>query len=71
MNLITNDNYNDFSKKDLFDRIIELNREASLEVITRIEAQAPESGQCLRDLVENFQMGRISKLLKKNGRSSL
>ena len=71
MNIITNDNYNDFSKKDLFDRIIELDREASLEVITRIEAQAPETGQCLRVLVENFQMGRISKLLKKNGRSSL
>ncbi|MDX2431706.1 MAG: ATP-binding protein, partial [Bacteroides sp.] len=55
---------------ELHATILTLNREASLEVITRIEEQTPETGQCLRDLVENFQMGRISKLLGENGLSS-
>jgi CheY-like chemotaxis protein len=48
-----------------------LNREATLEVIERIEDQAPDTAAGLRALVANFQMGRIRELLgemeEKNG----
>jgi len=46
-------------------------REATLEVIGRIEEYAPETATKLQKLVENYQIGRIRKLLKetetKNG----
>lgn len=39
-------------------------REATLAVIERIEAHAPETAASLHTLVENFQMGRIRELVK-------
>jgi signal transduction histidine kinase/ligand-binding sensor domain-containing protein/CheY-like chemotaxis protein len=44
-----------------------MDREATLEVIERIEAHAPQTAANLRALVENFQMGRIRELLKETG----
>ena len=40
-----------------------LDREATLLVIERIEAHAPETAEGLRTLVQDFQMGRIGELL--------
>jgi CheY-like chemotaxis protein len=40
-------------------------REATLAVIERIEEDAPETAATLRALVQNFQMGRVRKLLKE------
>jgi signal transduction histidine kinase/CheY-like chemotaxis protein len=40
-------------------------REETLAVIERVEAQEPETAAGLRTLVENFQMGRVRELLKE------
>ena len=40
-------------------------REATLEVIDRIEAHVPYTAKGLRALVQNFQIQRIRKVLKK------
>ena len=44
---------------------LSLDREATLQVIERLEAQAPETAEGLRALVENFQMGGHGELLGK------
>ena len=48
---------------ELQETTLALNREATFEVIERIADQAPETAAGLRELVENFQMGRIQELL--------
>ena len=49
--------------QELSESTLALNREATLEVIDRIEAEAPETAASLREMVQNFQMGRIQELL--------
>ncbi|RLA57291.1 MAG: hypothetical protein DRR04_13065 [Gammaproteobacteria bacterium] len=44
---------------------LSLDREATLQVIARIEAHAPEAAEGLRILVQDFQMGRLGELLEK------
>jgi hypothetical protein len=39
----------------------------TLQVIERIEAQAPETAEGLRTLVQDFQMGRFGELLREVG----
>ena len=41
-----------------------LNREAVLEVVQRMAEHAPDTAEGLRELVQNFQMGRIRELLR-------
>jgi two-component system sensor histidine kinase/response regulator len=52
-------------RKELEETTLALNREATLQVIGRIEEQAPDTARALRLLVEEFQMGRIRKLLEE------
>jgi CheY-like chemotaxis protein len=52
-------------RKELEETTLALNREATLQVIGRIEEQAPDTARGLRLLVEEFQMGRIRKLLEE------
>jgi CheY-like chemotaxis protein len=49
--------------QELDETTLALNREAALHVIDRIENQAPEVAAGLRQLVQNYQMGRIQELL--------
>jgi len=42
-----------------------LDREATLEVIERIKAQAPETAEGLQNMVESLQMGKLGELLKE------
>jgi hypothetical protein len=42
-----------------------LDREATLQVIERIKAQAPETAEGLRTLVMDFQMGRLGEILRE------
>ena len=42
---------------------LSLDREATLQVIERIEAHAPETAEGLRILVQDFQMGRLGEML--------
>ncbi len=49
--------------QELSQATLALDREATLEVIERIEEHAPETGASLSALVGNFQMGRIRDLL--------
>ena len=44
-----------------------LDREATLELIERIDEHAPETAAGLRALVGSFQMGRIRELLGEMG----
>ena len=41
-----------------------LNREAALEVISRIAGQAPDAAAGLKELVDNFQMTELQELLE-------
>jgi ABC-type arginine transport system ATPase subunit len=50
-------------RQALDEATLALNPEATLQVIERIEEQAPDTARGLRLLVEEFQMGRIRKLL--------
>jgi hypothetical protein len=52
-------------RKELEETTLALNREATLQVIGRIKEQAPDTARALRLLVEEFQMGRIRKLLEE------
>ena len=54
-------------RQELAETTLALNREATLEVIERIEEQAPDTARGLRALVEGFQMGRIRELLGSPG----
>ena len=49
--------------QELKETTVIMDREASLEVIERIEEHAPETATNLRTLVEYFQMGRMRRLL--------
>jgi Amt family ammonium transporter len=49
--------------QELREITLTLNRDAALAVVERIADQAPETGAGLRELVDNFQMSRIHKLL--------
>jgi CheY-like chemotaxis protein/anti-sigma regulatory factor (Ser/Thr protein kinase) len=49
--------------QELRETTLALNTEATLEVIERIADQAPEGATGLRELVQNFQMGRLRELL--------
>jgi hypothetical protein len=49
--------------EELRETSLALDREATLEVIERIKAQAPETADGLRTLVQDFQMGRLGELL--------
>ncbi|CAB5167086.1 hypothetical protein D3OALGB2SA_5839 [Olavius algarvensis associated proteobacterium Delta 3] len=49
---------------ELREAILALNREAALGVIARIGEQIPEVAEGLREMVENFQMGKIRDLLE-------
>ena len=42
-----------------------LDREATLEVIERIKAQAPETAEGLQNMVESLQMGKLGELLEE------
>ena len=42
-----------------------LNREAAFEVIAHMDDQAPEVAAGLREMVDNFQMAELQKLLEK------
>ena len=60
--------------QELRETTLALDREATLEVIARFEDQSPQMAMGLRELVDNFQMGRIQELLveteKINGSST-
>jgi signal transduction histidine kinase/DNA-binding NarL/FixJ family response regulator len=49
--------------QELRETTLELNQEAILEVIDRIEEHAPDTAGHLRTLVQNFEMDRIRELL--------
>jgi signal transduction histidine kinase/streptogramin lyase/DNA-binding response OmpR family regulator len=49
--------------EELRETTLALDREATLQVIERIKAQAPETADGLRTLVMDFQMGRVGELL--------
>jgi Amt family ammonium transporter len=49
--------------QELREITLTLNRDAAFAVVERIADQAPETGAGLRELVDNFQMSRIHKLL--------
>jgi signal transduction histidine kinase/streptogramin lyase/DNA-binding NarL/FixJ family response regulator len=49
--------------EELCQTTLELNREATLEVIERMEEDAPDTAEGLRTLVRDYQMGRILELL--------
>ena len=51
-------------RQQLEETTLALNRETTLEVIERIEEQAPDTARALRVLVEGFRMERIQKLLE-------
>ena len=51
--------------EELRQTTLALNREATLEVIERIEDQAPDTARGLRALVEGFRMERIGGLLEE------
>jgi len=51
--------------QELNETTLVMDREATLEVIERIEAQAPEIAAGLQKLVENYQLGRVRDLLKE------
>ena len=54
-------------RQELEETTLALNREATLEVIERIEEQAPDTAKGLRALVEDLRMGRIRELLGSGG----
>jgi len=49
--------------QELQETTLTLDREATLQVIMRIEDQFPEVATGLREMVQNFQMGRLRELL--------
>ena len=49
--------------QELREATLVANREAILEVIERIEEHAPDTAECLRAFVQNFQIERIHELL--------
>jgi DNA-binding transcriptional regulator GbsR (MarR family) len=49
--------------QELREKTLTLNREAALEVIARIADHAPEVAAGLKELVDNFQMAELQKLL--------
>jgi len=51
--------------EDLRQMTLVLDREATLQVIERIEVQAPDTAEGLRTLVQDFQMGRLGELLNE------
>ena len=51
--------------QELNETTLVMDREATLEVIERIEAYAPETAASLRTLVENYQLGRVRDFLKE------
>ena len=51
--------------EDLRQMTLVLDREATLQVIERIEVQAPDTAEALRTLVQDFQMGRLGELLSE------
>jgi hypothetical protein len=48
---------------ELLEATLALNREAALEIISRIAGQAPEVAAGLRELVDNYQMTELRDLL--------
>jgi signal transduction histidine kinase/DNA-binding response OmpR family regulator len=53
--------------QELREATLALNREAALEVIARIVDQAPEVAAGLKELVDNYQMGKLRDLLGMSG----
>jgi hypothetical protein len=51
--------------EELRETTLALDREATLQVIERIKAQAPETAEGLLALVQNFQMGRLGEILRE------
>jgi hypothetical protein len=51
-------------RQALDEATLALDSEATLEVIQRIEAQAPETAAGLRILVQDLEMGHIRELLR-------
>ena len=51
--------------EELRETTLALDREATLQVIERIKAQAPETAEGLQTLVQDFQMGRVGELLRE------
>jgi len=51
--------------EDLRQTILVLDREASLQIIERISARAPDTAEGLRTLVQDFRMGRLGELLSE------
>ncbi|MGD2048043.1 MAG: hypothetical protein PVH03_01015, partial [Chloroflexota bacterium] len=56
--------------QELRETTLALDREATLQVIAGIEAQAPDTAAGLRLLVEDFQMGHIQDLLARMEQSN-
>ena len=54
-------------RQELEETTLALNREATLEVIQRIEEHAPDTAAGLRALVKDLEMGRIRELLRDTG----
>jgi signal transduction histidine kinase/CheY-like chemotaxis protein/streptogramin lyase len=53
--------------QELRETTLELNHEAILKVIDRIEALSPDTAKGLRMLVNDFQMGKLRALIEKAG----
>jgi hypothetical protein len=49
--------------QELRQKALTLNREAALEVIARFADSAPEVAKGLKELVDNYQMAELQKLL--------
>ena len=53
--------------EELRETTLALDREATLQVIERIKAHAPETADGLRTLVMDFQMGQLREILREVG----